>query len=294
MRPELPIVSFICAVLLSVVLCRQWRSLEVTVLSVFAWLLICNLIHGVNSMINLHFVPIWCDLVTKFELATPFAIASACFCLVRRLEVISSKREMKTSAVWQSRIQTLACLGVPTIYILLSLLVQDHRFDVVQDMGCKAAVFVSAPAIIILWVPILAFCLGTIAYLGIVSARIWRKRADFFLHTTARSRLAGLDFQVLLSMSAVQALLLAYSVISKLALSTVLPWTSLSAVHTDWGQVEFVSTDTMSTCERAELELDWWIVPTLSLVSLVSLAFGASVRIGMRDVAQRVQRHIRR
>ncbi|KZT19569.1 STE3-domain-containing protein [Neolentinus lepideus HHB14362 ss-1] len=294
MRPELPVVSFVCAALLLVALVKQRRSLEVPVFVILAWLLMCNLIHGVNSLINERYAPVWCDLVSKLELATPFAIAIADFCLSQGLESVSSKREVRFSDLWKTRIQAFVCVGIPIIYLLLSILVQDHRFDIVQNFGCQAAIYVSAPAEILLWLPILLLCLGTVVFSIVVVVRIWRQRADIFLHVRSRSQLAGLDLQVLLCMAVVHAFLLFYIMLSNLALSNIQPWTTLAAVHAKLNKVDFISTDDMSTRERVKLELDWCIVPTLSLVSLVSLAFGAKASIGISAFAESVHGRFRR
>ena len=37
-------------------------------------------------------------------------------------------------------------------------IVQDHRFDLVQDFGCSASVHPSSPALILIWLPPLIIC----------------------------------------------------------------------------------------------------------------------------------------
>ncbi|TFK50582.1 fungal pheromone STE3G-protein-coupled receptor [Heliocybe sulcata] len=294
MRPELPVVSFVCGAALVVAAAAQRRSLHLPSFAILAWLLVCNLIHGVNSLVNESYVPVWCDLVTKLELATPFAVAMAGLCLAHSLESVSSEREVLHSDGWKTRIKGFACIGMPIIYLLLSILVQDHRFDIVENFGCQASTYISIPAVILLWLPILLLCLSTVILSIIVAVRIWRQRADIFLHVRSRSQLAGLDFQVLLCMGVVQALLLCYIMLSNLALSDLQPWTSLAEVHSELSQVDYINMNDISLRERVKLELDWWIVPTLSLVSLVSLAFGASARIGISSLSEQLYGHFRR
>jgi pheromone a factor receptor len=66
MRAELPVLSFICAAILTIILPQNLRRHSVANLSLVGWLLACNLIHGINSIIWADRVaiqiPVWCDL----------------------------------------------------------------------------------------------------------------------------------------------------------------------------------------------------------------------------------------
>jgi Pheromone A receptor len=48
----------------------------------------------------------------------------------------------------------------------IDYIVQDHRFDIVENIGCQAAVYVSAPAIIIIWFPQLFLSALTLIFGG--------------------------------------------------------------------------------------------------------------------------------
>ena len=77
------------------------------------------------------------------------------------------------------------CWGIPMIFMalrelpglssqnsaeestcLLDYLVQGHRYNIVQHMGCQSATYISTPVIFIMWLPPLFLCLGTLAYAG--------------------------------------------------------------------------------------------------------------------------------
>src|ERR1700722_4014048 len=63
---ELPVVSFICTALLVALLPVHFGRFSVTNLCITAWLLVCNVIHGVNAILwanttELRF-SIWCDI----------------------------------------------------------------------------------------------------------------------------------------------------------------------------------------------------------------------------------------
>ena len=69
MRSELPVLSLILAVLLAVsLLFRSLRS-NFTTLCILLWLLVCSIIHGVNSAVwesnTVARIPVWCDIGTR-------------------------------------------------------------------------------------------------------------------------------------------------------------------------------------------------------------------------------------
>jgi pheromone a factor receptor len=50
--------------------------------------------------------------------------------------------------------------------LLSDYIVQDHRFDIIEDLGCQPTVYASIPAIFILWFPQLLFSVVTMIYAG--------------------------------------------------------------------------------------------------------------------------------
>ena len=66
MRAELALISFLCVVCLLVLAPLRYKSRNIAMLSLIAWLLVCNLAQGVNSIIwhddaEVR-VPVWCDI----------------------------------------------------------------------------------------------------------------------------------------------------------------------------------------------------------------------------------------
>jgi pheromone a factor receptor len=66
MRAELPVISFICATILILILSQNLRRRSVANLTLIGWLLACNLLHAINSIIWADSVaiqiPAWCDI----------------------------------------------------------------------------------------------------------------------------------------------------------------------------------------------------------------------------------------
>ena len=77
---ELPFLSFIClAFLVAANLVRHVRE-DIPVLSIVAWLIVCNLIHGINASVwagnsQLH-APAWCDIGIYDQFSSRFIVVS--------------------------------------------------------------------------------------------------------------------------------------------------------------------------------------------------------------------------
>lgn len=53
-----------------------------------------------------------------------------------------------------------------SLTVLADVIVQDHRFDIVEDFGCQPATFMSLPALIIVWLPPLVISVVALLYCG--------------------------------------------------------------------------------------------------------------------------------
>jgi pheromone a factor receptor len=138
-------VSFLCSIFLAIfILVRRVRE-NVAKLALVAWLLGCNMVHGINASLwstNVDLKAlVWCDLgmilylfddsssdvfsqfkVTKFVLATTIAVPAAFLCISRYLELVSSSRNLPTTVkAYRNRRITdaIICYLIPFLYMPL-------------------------------------------------------------------------------------------------------------------------------------------------------------------------------
>ena len=75
MRIELPIVSFICTILVLIPLPWHWKARNVATLSIITWLGLLNVIRGVNAIVwagsTVVKYPVWCDISEPLYYALP-------------------------------------------------------------------------------------------------------------------------------------------------------------------------------------------------------------------------------
>lgn len=74
------------------------------------------------------------------------------------------------------------CIGLPLVFMALrtylgqdwlirlisylDYIVQGHRFDIIEDFGCRPTIYYSIPAIFIVWMPPLLTASGALVYSG--------------------------------------------------------------------------------------------------------------------------------
>ncbi|KAI3603877.1 putative STE3-like pheromone receptor STE3_Mr3 [Moniliophthora roreri] len=283
----LPIVSLLCAALLGFCYTGSRVCADVAEMSLIAWLIVCNLIRGVNSLVwdnstNIH-IPVWCDIVTKVSLAATVALPACCFCLAAHLELMASNRVFSDSI--QARrgrmvFSIVVCWIVPIMYLLLHFIAQNHRFDIVRDYGCFAAFHTSIPAAVIIWIPPFIFCLAAFIFCGLSIHHSFRHTAARFEeHILTRSSMsASLYFRriiTVLILAMVNTILILFTLFQR---SGSQPWISWESVHQFLRKIFVVNITN-------DLRLMWWSVPVVSIVYLIlSLAFGEDFRDGVKGL----------
>ncbi|KAF8060136.1 pheromone A receptor-domain-containing protein [Lyophyllum atratum] len=295
MRSDLPAVSFICAALLAVFIPVARVRCNVPNLAIVAWLVGCNLVHGINAIIwadNVDIrVPVWCDIVTKLLLGASVALPGACLCISRGLELASSSRPIANDPKSQTRrvlLEFILCYIVPLLYMTLHFVSQDHRFDLIQDYGCSASVHPSTLGLTIMWLPPIILCFGSFVLAGIAIHHSFRRpAATFSVHLESRSPLTSSLFVRRVTVSiTTTCLLFVVSLFSVFSVSGFRPWVSWSSVHASMTVVDVVQ----SRDDIKSIQLTWWGIPAVSIVYIIlSFTIGQEARDSFKWIRGRVR-----
>ncbi|KAI0341203.1 putative pheromone receptor STE3.3, partial [Trametopsis cervina] len=239
MRPELSIVSFLCTVLLSGLAFLHAKSRNVAVLALISWLLVANLIQGINSIIwsanETVRSEVWCDISSKLLLGSRLALPLTCTCICAHLHYLSSARNTRRRP-HRFLLEFTSCLIIPFIYMALHTIVQDHRFVLAEDFGCVSSTYTSVPALFLVWIPPMILCICTTTY---ATLALWRHIHRSRLITDRAgvpSRLITVTFlRPLLTALFTSMITLAASIFDIYAAISSAhgfrPWTSLGDVH---------------------------------------------------------------
>ncbi|KAF8174224.1 GPCR fungal pheromone mating factor [Pholiota molesta] len=285
MHLELPIAAFIAAALSLAPLPWHWRGGTVPTIAISLWLFVSNAIYGVNTIIwagNVRIVaPVWCDIATKIIIGANLGLPASIFCLCIHLERVSSVRNAATSLVQKRRRQYIdgaVCFGLPAIYMALHYVVQGHRYDIVEDLGCRASIYVSLASVFLIWVPVLFFSLGSFLLSALAFRNFWIRRISFARHLqTSNSALTPSRYFRLMAMSLVQmfwGLSLGIFNMWFTMKPGLRPWISWADVHFNFSRVGVFPTIVIPPKQLSYSYLLWWSVPISSVFFFAFFAFG--------------------
>ncbi|EGO28759.1 hypothetical protein SERLADRAFT_406183 [Serpula lacrymans var. lacrymans S7.9] len=285
MFAQLPVVAFLCAVLVLIPFPWHWRAGTVSTLAISVWLFVSNLIFGIDAIIwgdtVLSVAPVWCDIATKIQMGSNVALPAAMFCLCMHLERVSSVRQARTTCSEKRRrqiVDSLLCFGVPAIYMALHYVVQGHRFDIVEGFGCRPTIYVSVASIFLIWVPPLFFSVGACIFAAMAFSHFWRRRATFAKHLqNSNTALTTGRYFRLMCMAIVEMFfgLLVTSLNMWFSLRGGLrPWISWGNVHSNFSEVAYFPLAIIPQAELAWTFALWFMIPIASIIFFGFFAFG--------------------
>ncbi|KIM42058.1 hypothetical protein M413DRAFT_445229 [Hebeloma cylindrosporum] len=225
---------------------------------------------------------VWCDITTKLIIGANFALPSACLCVCVHLEQVSSVRLARTNISDKRRRQyfeAFMCIGLPLIFMALHYVVQGHRFDIIEDYGCRPTTYFSIPAIFIVWIPPILLAIGALVYAGLALRHFMMRRLSFAAHlNSSNSALTTSRYMRLMLMSAFQMfwslVITSYALWFTVTAVPIRPWTTWDDVHSDFLRIDlFPAAFTPALVSRAFYVL-WWLVPASTFLFVAFFSFG--------------------
>ncbi|KAJ7164158.1 putative fungal pheromone GPCR, STE3-type [Mycena filopes] len=288
MHPELAIGAFLASGIVLLPLPGHWRARNIATVSIVVWLCFVNLTFAINSIVwsgNVNIVvPVWCDIVTKLQVGAMGALPACCLSLALQLWRVSSAFN-STSKRTAIMIDILWCWGSPALLIILHYIVQDHRFDIIEDLGCRPTTYISLPAIFLFYAPIALVVLLTFTFSSLAFHAFYQRRRTFasFLQSkkspfTARRyvRLMLITTVLALWEATVVALIFGLSFHSSGGLR---PYPSWAAVHHDFSRINQHPAASIPKQVLTWTYVAWWTVPISAYCFVLFFSFGEE---GMR------------
>ncbi|KAJ2936220.1 hypothetical protein H1R20_g874, partial [Candolleomyces eurysporus] len=286
LHPEFAPIAFIAAFSLLLPLPWHWRARNVATLSIIAWLFASNMIFAIDAVIwadNVRVVAeVWCDVSTKLIIGANFALPAACLCLCMHLEYVSSSRMANTTLRDKKRRQIFeacVCVGLPILFMGLHVIVQGHRFDIIEGYGCRPTTYFSIPAIFIVWLPPIVMAAACLV-LSVLALRNFVLRRLTFA-ADLKSRNTGLTtsrYLRLISMAIVQMVWSLAVTSYTLYVTTVgiplRPWTNWDDVHSDFWRADLFPAILAPKKLRDVSYALWWMVPATTFIFVAFFSFG--------------------
>ncbi|EIW57115.1 uncharacterized protein TRAVEDRAFT_105078, partial [Trametes versicolor FP-101664 SS1] len=285
MHRELPAASILAAILVLLPTPWHWRAGNVATLSMIAWLFAVNVIYAVDSIIWSHTVQrtafVWCDITTKILIGANMALPAACMCVCIHLEHVASVRQALTTLAQKRRrqiMEAVLCYLVPCIWMGLHYIVQGHRFDIIEEFGCRPSIYVSIPAIFLMWVPPLIMSAVSLVFAALAFSHFVRRRITFAKHLeNSNSGLNASRYLRLMLLALIEMFASAAAVSATLGFSVIWdmrPWTNWADVHWDFSRVDTFPTPFLPPFIYRFYYACWWIAPVSAYLFCAFFAFG--------------------
>ncbi|KAL1704013.1 mating pheromone receptor Bbr2 [Schizophyllum commune] len=246
--PLFPIASFLAFVLSLVPLTWHVQAWNSGTCAYMLWTATACLMSFVNSIVwkgnAIDVAPVWCDISSKLLLGASIGIPASGLCISRRLYKISSVRTVSITRKDKIRaimVDLSIAVGIPVVIMILHVVVQPHRYDILEDVGCYAALYNTLPAyfLVLMW----PLVLGTISFVfsALCLRAFYIRRLQFaqiLAHNTSLNTsrymrlmsLAILDMSCTIPLCAVSIYLGNYGV-------QLAPWISWDDTHYNFGRV---------------------------------------------------------
>ncbi|KAF5381855.1 hypothetical protein D9757_008361 [Collybiopsis confluens] len=213
------------------------------------WASLSCLNQFVNSIVwkgnVINWAPVWCDISIRITMAATVGLPASSFCIVRRLYGIAAIRTVSTTLAEKRRailIDSIFCGLLPAIYLALLYIVQGHRFNIYEDIGCMPAVLNSIPSYFIGYSWPLLFGLASAVYCVLSLRAFARRRLEFARFVSTSKGLSLGQYFRLMALSMTEMLctvpLTIFIIWLGATQSPIEPWISLANTHFDFSRVD--------------------------------------------------------
>ncbi|KAG6906375.1 hypothetical protein DXG01_014248 [Tephrocybe rancida] len=261
------------------------------------WAALACLNQFVNSVVwhnnALNPAPIWCEISIRIMMGASVGLPAASLCINRRLYHIACGQNVsftRTDKIRAILADTLIAVVFPLVFIAIQYVVQGHRFNIFEDVGCYPALFNTLPAyfLSIMWPIVIG--LISVVYCGLTLRSFSRRRLEFgsFLSSNKSLTISRYFRLMALAMSdIVFTTPLAIFILWLNATATPIePWVSWADTHFDYSRIEQVPAVVwhMNHLNVVAMEFSRWVTPVCAFIF-----FGF---FGFADEARRHYSHI--
>ncbi|KAJ7034233.1 fungal pheromone STE3G-protein-coupled receptor [Mycena alexandri] len=255
------------------------------------WASLSCLNQFVNSIVwagnTVNSAPAWCDISIRIMMGASVGLPAASLCINRRLYHIATVRAVVITKAEKRRavlIDSLICGLFPAIYIALQYIVQGHRFNIFEDIGCYPDIYNALPAYFIssMWPVVIGLISAVYCVLSLraFSAR----RAAFAQFLSAHNALTPSRYLRLSALALTDLLctvpLAAFTIYLNATATAISPWISFADTHFDYGRVEQIPHLLWAADRNSNIavELTRWASPFCALAFFAFFGFAAEAQ----------------
>ncbi|KAF8239230.1 STE3-like pheromone receptor [Tricholoma matsutake] len=215
------------------------------------WTSMTCLIESINSLVWRGNVqnpaPIWCDISSKLEIGASIGIPASMLCISRRLYNITALQTASVTREDKRRsiiVDLCITVGVPVLAMILHVIVQPHRFDILEDVGCYAVIYNTLPAYFLYFSWPVVLGLVSFVYSGLTLRSFWIRRVQFNQLLSSNSSMNISRYLRLILLALIDIVLTIPLSIYSIYIANkgvgMAPWISWQDTHFNFGRVGLV------------------------------------------------------
>ncbi|KAI0270667.1 pheromone A receptor-domain-containing protein [Gloeopeniophorella convolvens] len=239
-----------------------------------------------NSTV-LNVAPVWCDISTRFMIGLSVAVPTASLVINRRLFKIASvkaafsTREERRRAVL---VDLAIGLGIPLLQMVLQIIVEGHRFDIFEQVGCFPFTYdvTLAYPLSLVWPIVIG--LVSLVYSSLTIRLFWRSSRQFNEVLASKWNPSRNRYLRLMALSMTEILLTlpiaSYSLYLNTQVAVVQPWISWDDTHFDYSRIGQFPTVIWraSATQTVGMELSRWLVVVCAFIFFAFFGFADEAR----------------
>lgn len=250
----------------------------------------------INSIVwhqnAIDWAPVWCDISTRIIVGVSVGIPASSLCINRRLYKIASCQTASITRAQKKRavmVDLAIGLGIPFLQMPLQFIVQGHRYDIWEDIGCFPTTVNTPPAypLTFLWPNIIS--LVSAVYCVMTLHVFMKRRAQFSQFVSSVNSSLTINRYFRLMLLATSELLFnipisTYGLYLNITNIPVYPWKSWSDIHFDWYTPDIFPALLWRSnrSEVATLELSRWTLVFCALLFFGFFGFADEARKNYR------------
>ncbi|KAJ7643171.1 pheromone B alpha 1 receptor [Mycena polygramma] len=212
------------------------------------WTALACLVFFIDSVVwsgnTIDWSPTWCDISTHFLNGFNLAIPACSLCINRRLYQIASVRSVRKSKAEKRKaiiIDLAIGLGLPLLQIPLQYIVQGHRYNIFEDIGCLGETFETPVALVLFHLPPILVGLVSAFYCVLSIRSFYRSRAQFKELLSSNNNLNLNRYVRLMALASTDLLftipLSIWVMWVNVAVVGLSPWVSWADTHSNFSRV---------------------------------------------------------
>ncbi|KII83813.1 hypothetical protein PLICRDRAFT_119070 [Plicaturopsis crispa FD-325 SS-3] len=289
--PLYPIFAFLGFILSLVPLPWHLQAWNAGTCAYMIWASVACLIGFVNALVwkdNVNNVaPVWCDISSKLLLGVGIGIPASSLCISRRLYKITAIQTVSVSR--QDKIRAIVgdvciAVGVPVLVMILHIVVQGHRFDIMENIGCYPTIYNTLPAyfLVFMW-PVALGCVSFV-YSAMTLRAFWKRRLQFTQFISSNTSMNISRYLRLILLACIEMLctipLGIYSMYIANQDVELSPYISWANVHFDFGRIGLFPALVWRSDPSFQIsaELTRWLYPFCALLFFALFGFAGEAQ----------------